>query len=213
MAMQKRSWGLGEAVALLLALALIAAAAALLLGWLAAPALEGAAAEGPPLLGDSSSSGQPAASAGAGGQPAAEGVESRPELPELRLEGYVPVEVNLTETTVILTAECLSIEAETTEAQTFSIAKGLEGRLDFRPTTHDLMQDLMDHYGIIPLQARIDRYDQGTGTYYAQLVVRSGERVLSLDSRPTDAIGVAVRYGLPVHMNRAVLESQGERVC
>src|SRR3989338_7942116 len=207
MAMQKRSWGLGEAVALLLALALIAAAAALLLGWLAAPALEGTAAEGPPLLGDSSSSGQPAASAGAGGQPAAEGAES---WPELELPGYVPVEVNLTETTVILTAECLSIEAETTEAQTFSIAKGLEGRLDFRPTTHDLMQDLMDHYGIIPLQARIDRYDQGTGTYYAQLVVRSGERVLSLDSRPTDAIGVAVRYQLPVHLSREVLESQGE---
>ena len=191
-------------------LALIAAAAALFLDQPTAPALEGTAAEGPPLLGDSSSSGQPAASAGAGGQPAAEGAES---WPELELPGYVPVEVNLTETTVILTAECLSIEAETTEAQTFSIAKGLEGRLDFRPTTHDLMQDLMDHYGIIPLQARIDRYDQGTGTYYAQLVVRSGERVLSLDSRPTDAIGVAVRYGLPVHMNRAVLESQGERVC
>ncbi len=171
-----KKWSLGEAAALLLALALIAAAGAL---FLSRPAPTPAALD----------------------------------IPELGLEGYVPVEINLTDTTVILTAECRQIEAGTTEAQTFSIAKGLEGRLDFRPTTHDLLQDLMDHYGIVPLQARIDRYDAETGTYYAQLVVRSGERTLSLDARPTDAMGVAVRYGLPVHMNRAVLEQQGERVC
>ena len=136
-----------------------------------------------------------------------------PALPELELTGYVPVQINLTQTMVILTAECRRIEAETTEAQTFSIAKGLEGRLDFRPTTHDIMQDLMDHYGIVPVQARIDRYDEGSDTYFAQLVVRSGERTLSLDSRPTDAMGIAVRYHLPVYISKAVLEERGEKIC
>lgn len=132
-------------------------------------------------------------------------------LPDLSLEGYVPVEINLTQTTVILTANCRRIEAETTEAQTFSIAKGLEGSLDFRPTTHDLIQDVFEHFDIVPVLARIDRYEDGT--YYATLAVERGDELLVLDVRPTDAMGVAVRYELPVHIHEAVLAERGERVC
>ncbi len=83
----------------------------------------------------------------------------------------------------------------TTRQQTYSIASGMEDIEAERPTTHDLMRDIFDLYDIRVLMVKIDNCkDQ---LYQARLLLQQGNKILNLDSRPSDAIAVAVRSERP----------------
>lgn len=75
-----------------------------------------------------------------------------------------------------------------------------------RPLTHDLVANLLllagDKEGVVRITAVSE------GIYYA--VIESGE--LSLDSRPSDAIAVALRLGWPIHCLDAVMDQVGVEV-
>lgn len=83
--------------------------------------------------------------------------------------------------------------------ETFSILKGL-GQISFpRPLTHDLMVSLFDELGVVVEKATIDA--NINGTYVATLVLRSKDgRMLRFDSRPSDAIAIAVRVDAPIYV-------------
>ncbi|MBI4017883.1 MAG: bifunctional nuclease family protein, partial [Candidatus Aenigmarchaeota archaeon] len=95
--------------------------------------------------------------------------------------------------------------------QARSIRLGKEGRIDVRPTTHDLYVETLRSFNITVENAAVVRFD--SDIYYGELVLRSADRVLRLDSRPTDAIAVALRAGVPVMLNRTMLEQQGQTIC
>ncbi|GAG23037.1 unnamed protein product, partial [marine sediment metagenome] len=89
-------------------------------------------------------------------------------------------------------------------AEATAIAKELQ-ELEFsRPLTHDLMRDIVDTLG-----ARVDRVEileLRDGTYYAELViVDSGGQTRRIDSRPSDAIALALRTGSPVFADEQIL--------
>ncbi len=134
----------------------------------------------------------------------------QPVLPP-SVEGYELVDVSTGPGTVQLSTGCKSIEMLTTEQQSSSIQDGIDGKVDFRPTAHDTMADILDIYWIDPLYVRIDSMEDGV--YYSKLVLRSGDTVLTLDTRPTDAIAVAVRFGSPVYIKKGLLETYGEDTC
>jgi bifunctional DNase/RNase len=73
-----------------------------------------------------------------------------------------------------------------------------------RPLAHDLLQDLLEHTGT-RLQ-RIEVIDLRSGTYYAELVLElpSGE-VVRVDSRPSDAIALALRANAGIFVYEHVL--------
>lgn len=73
-----------------------------------------------------------------------------------------------------------------------------------RPMTHDLFLDALTN-----LDARIDHVviNQVRGqTFYAQLVLRQGSRLIKLDARPTDALALALRQEAPFYIEENVLE-------
>jgi bifunctional DNase/RNase len=93
------------------------------------------------------------------------------------------------------------------EAQ--SIAIGMEAVETPRPNTHDLIGNILG--GIQGELHRVVITELRGNTYYAVLEIElNGEKVV-IDSRPSDAIAVAVRAGAPVFATEEVLEAAGRR--
>jgi uncharacterized protein len=88
-------------------------------------------------------------------------------------------------------------------AEAQAIAMQLDGIAPPRPMTHDLMKSILEHVGVRMVKAVIGELRDNT--YYARIVLdRSGERV-EIDSRPSDAIALAVRCGQPIFVSTGVL--------
>jgi hypothetical protein len=86
-----------------------------------------------------------------------------------------------------------------------SMATEIEGIKMSRPMTHDLMRTM-----IVELGANVDWIeitDLKENTYFASICVRVGDRKLMFDSRPSDAISLALRTKSPIYVARAVLEA------
>ena len=84
------------------------------------------------------------------------------------------------------------------EAQ--SIALEMEGIKPPRPLTHDLMKTIIDRLGVALSEVTVSELRDGT--FYAKLSLDSQE----VDSRPSDAIALAVRYGVPIYVSEKVME-------
>jgi bifunctional DNase/RNase len=91
-------------------------------------------------------------------------------------------------------------------AEAQAIASHLEGVTSPRPLTHDLMKSVMDHVGL-GLQRVVIR-ELRDNTYYASLVLLWDGEEVEIDSRPSDAIALAMRFGQPIFVNRTLLEGQ-----
>lgn len=87
------------------------------------------------------------------------------------------------------------------EAQ--SIALEMEGIKPPRPLTHDLLKNVMDSLGASLSDVYIN--DLKDGTFYAKLSLETQE----IDSRPSDAIALAVRYGVPIFVADKVMDEAG----
>ncbi len=88
------------------------------------------------------------------------------------------------------------------EAQ--SIALEMEGIKPPRPLTHDLMKNIIDQMGVSLNEVLIN--DLRDGTFYAQLQLDSSAVNHEVDSRPSDAIALAVRYGVPIFVAETVMK-------
>ena len=84
------------------------------------------------------------------------------------------------------------------EAQ--SIALEMEGIKPPRPLTHDLMKVIIDRLGVTLSEVTVSELRDGT--FYAKLALDSQE----IDSRPSDAIALAVRYGVPIFVSEKVMD-------
>lgn len=88
-------------------------------------------------------------------------------------------------------------------AEASSIARALEGQHPSRPQTHDLIRNLLD--GLGAGLERVTLTELRDGTYFAVITLEAGGRRVSIDSRPSDAIAVALRTGTPIYAAPAVL--------
>jgi bifunctional DNase/RNase len=84
------------------------------------------------------------------------------------------------------------------EAQ--SIALEMEGIKPPRPLTHDLMKNIITAFGAELTDIIID--DLRDGTFYAKLNIDNQ----MIDSRPSDAIALAVRYGVQIYVATPVMD-------
>lgn len=84
------------------------------------------------------------------------------------------------------------------EAQ--SIALEMEGIKPPRPLTHDLMKNIIGTFGAELQEIIIDELREGT--FYAKLSIDNQ----LIDSRPSDAIALAVRYGVHIYVSSAVMD-------
>jgi bifunctional DNase/RNase len=90
------------------------------------------------------------------------------------------------------------------DAEARAIALQLEGTVPERPLTHDLLANALRE-----VQAPVVRVvvtELRDGTYYAQVVVRVEGREVGIDSRPSDAVALALRAQAPIYAEGALLE-------
>jgi len=85
-----------------------------------------------------------------------------------------------------------------------SIAAALEGEKFIRPLTHDLAVSLMGSLG--GAIEKVVICDVRDNAYYAGIFVKQAGRVFEVDSRPSDAMALAVRTGSPIFIEEKVLE-------
>jgi len=87
-----------------------------------------------------------------------------------------------------------------------SIDRRVKGIPSPRPLTHDLIVSVVEHLGGQLQDVLINELREHT--YYAKLRVRHNGELIEIDSRPSDAIAVAVtcQPPLPIYVNEEVLE-------
>jgi len=88
------------------------------------------------------------------------------------------------------------------EAQ--SIALALENVRPPRPLTHDLAKSLIEK-----LKGKVDRIvinDLRNNTFYARILIKQNGKSIQVDSRPSDAIALALRLKVPIYIDEAVLD-------
>jgi len=94
--------------------------------------------------------------------------------------------------------------------QARSIAICLNGLEAPRPLTHDLLKNLLDF-----LECRLVRVeicDLKEGVFYARLVLVREREETTLDSRPSDAIALALRAQAPLFVAARVMDEAGQVV-
>jgi bifunctional DNase/RNase len=88
-----------------------------------------------------------------------------------------------------------------------AIAMKLQGLAPERPLTHDLFSATLDELGVAVRRVVIS--DLAEDTFHARLFLTAGERTVEIDSRPSDALALAVRAGARIYAEPAVLERAG----
>lgn len=91
------------------------------------------------------------------------------------------------------------------EAQAIAVA--LERMQPSRPLTHDLLKNFMNAYNVDLQEIIIN--DLQEGIFYSKLVCISEHDTIEIDSRTSDALALAVRFGCPIYTFDNILESAG----
>jgi uncharacterized protein len=91
------------------------------------------------------------------------------------------------------------------EAQAIAVA--LERMSPSRPLTHDLMKNFMLAFNVELHEVVIN--DLQEGIFYSKLVCSSANDTVEIDSRTSDALALAVRFGCPVYTYDSILDQAG----
>ena len=91
------------------------------------------------------------------------------------------------------------------EAQAIAVA--LERMSPSRPLTHDLMKNFMMAFNVDMHEIVIN--DLQEGIFYSKLVCSSENDTVEIDSRTSDALALAVRFGCPIYTYDNILDQAG----
>lgn len=91
------------------------------------------------------------------------------------------------------------------EAQAIAVA--LERMSPSRPLTHDLMKNFMTAFNVNMHEIVIN--DLQEGIFYSKLVCSSENDTVEIDSRTSDALALAVRFGCPIYTYDNILDQAG----
>ncbi|MFV0606434.1 MAG: bifunctional nuclease family protein [Niabella sp.] len=91
------------------------------------------------------------------------------------------------------------------EAQAIAVA--LEKMNPSRPLTHDLMKNFMVAFSIDLHEIIIS--DLQEGIFFSQLICSTEKETIEIDSRTSDAIALAVRFGCPIYTYEKILDGAG----
>jgi len=89
-----------------------------------------------------------------------------------------------------------------------SIATTLENINTPRPMTHDLVKNILDNLGAKVVRVEIN--DLKDNTYYALIHLVMDDKRLVIDSRPSDAIAIALRTNAPIFVEESVIKQSAK---
>lgn len=96
----------------------------------------------------------------------------------------------------------LMVIVGTPEAQ--SIAFELQGSTPPRPLTHDLICNIFTNYSIDLLEVNIYKYSDGV--FFSRLILKQGDNITEIESRTSDAVGIALRTGSPIYTTEDIMQ-------
>jgi uncharacterized protein len=76
-----------------------------------------------------------------------------------------------------------------------------------RPLTHDLFRSFAAEFNITIIEVMIYKLEEGV--FYSRLLCNNGEKEISIDSRTSDAVALALRFGCPIYITEEILEKAG----
>lgn len=85
-----------------------------------------------------------------------------------------------------------------------SIATALENIETPRPMTHDLIKNMLDNLGVKIMKIEVN--DLKDNTYYALIHLDVNKKRMVIDSRPSDAIAIALRTSAPIFVEESVIQ-------
>lgn len=91
------------------------------------------------------------------------------------------------------------------EAQ--SIALELEKMTPSRPLTHDIFKTFAENFDI--QLAEVVIYNLSEGVFFSKILFSNGEKEVEIDSRTSDAVALALRFGSPIFTYENILSSAG----
>lgn len=91
------------------------------------------------------------------------------------------------------------------EAQ--SIAIQLEGLKPPRPLTHDLFKQMANAFDIEVTEVIIYKLEEGI--FYSELICSRNDQPIVIDSRTSDAVALALRFGCPIYTSEEILQRAG----
>jgi uncharacterized protein len=128
------------------------------------------------------------------------------ELIEVRVKGIV-IDPKANNPVVVLVdldgRKALPIWIGVFEAE--AISRGLEEVVTLRPMTHDLLKQILDTFQVSLKRVVIN--DLKGNTFYANLHLNVDGEELVVDSRPSDAIALAVRVKAPIFVSETVVQT------
>ena len=92
-------------------------------------------------------------------------------------------------------------------AEAQSIAIELENMKSSRPLTHDMYKSTLIAFGMEVVEVLVYKFEEGV--FFAKVLVSNGETIEEIDSRVSDAVGVAVRFRAPIRCNVSVVKQAG----
>lgn len=93
------------------------------------------------------------------------------------------------------------------ESESAAIRTFLEGKSTPRPMTHDLITNIVDTLSTTVNAVHITKVEEST--FYAKLSLKTDTQEIVIDSRPSDAIAVAIRCNAPIYVDDHVIENHG----
>jgi len=138
---------------------------------------------------------------------------------EEKVEEIVEVEVrnvrfdHFSNTSVVILQDkdkkkAMPIWVGTAEAQ--AIVLEMEGVPRPRPLTHDLLKNILQDVGVVFEKVVVS--DLKESTYYARIYLTSADKPIEVDSRPSDAIALALRFHKPIFVARSLMDMARETV-
>jgi len=92
--------------------------------------------------------------------------------------------------------------------EAFAIITEMEKRTVPRPMTHDLLKSVIDNVGAKVVSVLVS--DLKEDTFYAEIALRlSNGSVVKVDSRPSDAMALALRCEAPVYVSEEIMAKSG----
>ena len=76
-----------------------------------------------------------------------------------------------------------------------------------RPLSHDLFKTIMGNFQASVVKVIISKYENST--FFADLYLNTNDGTLILDSRPSDAIALAIRYNAPIYVHKEIMDEAG----
>jgi uncharacterized protein len=92
-------------------------------------------------------------------------------------------------------------------AEADAIAAKLQGVKLERPLTHDLLRSTIEALGA--KVSSINIFDLKNDVFYAKIILNVDSGQIEVDSRPSDALALAVRVEVPIYVDESVMDKAG----